>query len=73
MVMFPLSALVMIVLGSFFNCCKAGCSFFVKADLLRFVFCIVETTFPRIRSASLGGMPRSPSSTEARMSFMVPL
>ena len=57
-------------LGSFFNCCKARCSFFVEADLLRFLLCIVETTFPRIGSASLGGMPRNPSSTEARMSFI---
>jgi len=66
--MLPLSALVIIMLGSFFHCCNARCSIFVKTDLLR--FCMVETTFPRIRSASLGGMPGNLSSAEARMSFV---
>jgi len=30
---------------------------------------MVETTLPRTESASLGKMPRNPSSTEARISF----
>ena len=37
-VMLPLSALVIIRLGSFFNCCNPRCSFFVKTDVLRFLF-----------------------------------
>jgi len=61
---------MIIMLGSFFNCYNVMCSFFVKTDLLWFLFCMVETTFPWIRSASLGGMPRNPSSTEARMSYI---
>ena len=67
MMMLPLSTLVINILASFFNCCNALCSFFVKTDLLRLLFRMVETTLPRIRSASLGIMPRNPSSTEARI------
>jgi len=69
-VVFPSSALVVIILGSFSNCCYARCSFFVEIDLLRFLFFMVKTTFPRIRSASLRGMPRNRISTEARISFI---
>jgi len=67
--LFPFSALVINILGSFFNCCNAMCSFFVKTDLLRFLLRMVETTLPRPRSVSLGEMPRNLSSTEARISF----
>jgi len=55
--------------GSFFNCCNAVCSFFVKIDLFHLLFHVVESTLPQIRSASLGKMPRNPSWTEARISF----
>jgi len=38
--MLPLLALVIIILGSFFNCCNVMCSFFIKTDL--FAFCFVR-------------------------------
>jgi len=68
-VMLPLSALVIIILGYFINCCNIMC-FFVKIDLLRFLFRMVETTLPRIKSPLLGEMPRNPSSTEPRISLV---
>jgi len=45
-------------------------SFCVKTDLLRILLRVVETTLPRIRSASLGKTPRDSSSAEARISFI---
>jgi len=45
-VILPLSALVIIILGYFVNCCNIMC-FFVKTDLLRFLFRMVETTLPQ--------------------------
>jgi len=45
------------------------CYFFVKTDLFRLLFRMFETTLPRIRSVSLGKMPRNPSSTKARISI----
>jgi len=44
-------------------------SFSVKADLLRFLFGMFETTFWLIKAALLGEMPRNPSVTEARASL----
>jgi len=38
----------------FFYCCNAMCSLFVKIDLFRFLFRMVETTLPRIK-VSLAG------------------
>jgi len=67
-VMLPLSAFVMIILGYFVNCCNSM-RFFVKTDLLRFLFRMVETTLPRVKSPLLEEMPRNPSSTQARISL----
>jgi len=67
--MLPLSALVIIMPGSSFNCCNAMCSFFVRTAQLCLLFRVVETALPRIKSVSLGKMPRNPYSTEARISF----
>jgi len=67
-VMLHLSALVIIVLGYFVNCCNIMC-FFVKTDLLCFLFRTVETTLSRIKSPLLGEMSRNPFSTEARISL----
>jgi len=44
-------------------------SFFVKTDLLRILFRMVETALPRIRSALFGKIPRYPCLTEANISF----
>jgi len=64
-----ITGLVIITLGSFFNCCNFMCTFFVKTGLLRLLSHMHGTTLPRIRSASLGVMPHNPSGTASRKAF----